>query len=71
MFKKNRKDLDEEDDRENEEEDAEEELNEQELPTPQERRPKPSKQLTKEEIGALAEYHQARAIELLNIYRRL
>lgn len=30
-----------------------------------------SKQLTKEEIGALAEYHQARALELFSIYRRM
>ena len=54
--------------------DEEEEFDEEtenELPELEPIKPKQSKTLTKEEIGALAEYHQARAIELLNIYRRL
>ena len=29
------------------------------------------RQLTKEEVGALAQYHQSRALELLGIYRTL
>jgi hypothetical protein len=37
-------------------------------PVEQEAKPAP---LTKEEIGALTEYHQARATELMSIYRRL
>lgn len=73
MFGKKKKRPDYEDDEELEEdsEDVEEALENNELPTLQERKPKPSKQLTKEEIGALAEYHQARAMELINIYRRI
>ena len=54
-----------------EEEDFNNEEPNQELPDLKPIAPKPTKTLTKEEVGALAEYHQARAIELLNIYRRI
>jgi hypothetical protein len=63
LFKKKRLD--------DEEEDPELDQDEEEdLPEPKRIEKKP-KQLTKEEVGALAQYHQSRALELINLYRQL
>jgi len=45
--------------------------NPEELPEPKPKTQPPAKTITKEEIGGLIQYHQIRALELLDIYRKL
>jgi len=74
-FGKKKQRIDEEEEDIEEDEDSDEETDDNteqqsEIPIPRKKENRP-KQLTKEEIGALAQYHQARALELLDVFRKL
>lgn len=68
--KKQRLDEEEIDEEDYDQKESEEDSRLPPMPKPVEKQKK-SNQLTKEEIGSLAQYHQIRATELLDLYRRL